>query len=76
VVSHDGIVLSACRNLDAVAAQVEVPLGLGSRYIAAANMSAVTNNRAHIGMFARKGLNKCGGHNSDKIRLRDVISRA
>src|SRR6266853_1536869 len=43
VVSHDGIVLSACRYLDAVAAQVEVPLGLGSRHIAAANMSAVTN---------------------------------
>ena len=42
MVSHDGIVLSACRYLDAVAAQVEVPLGLGSRHIAAANMSAVT----------------------------------
>ena len=43
VVSRDGIVLSACRYLDAVAAQVEVALGLGSRHIAAANMSAVTN---------------------------------
>jgi diadenylate cyclase len=42
VVSHAGIVLSACRYLDAVAAQVNVPLGLGSRHIAAANMSAVT----------------------------------
>lgn len=42
VVSHDGIFLSACRYLDAVAAQVQVPLGLGSRHIAAANMSAVT----------------------------------
>jgi len=42
VVSPDGIVLSACRYLDAVAAEVEVPLGLGSRHIAAANMSAVT----------------------------------
>jgi len=42
VVSGDGIFLSACRYLDAVAAQVEVPLGLGSRHIAAANMSAVT----------------------------------
>jgi diadenylate cyclase len=42
VVSHDGIVLSACRYLDAGAAQVEVPMGLGSRHIAAANMSAVT----------------------------------
>jgi diadenylate cyclase len=42
VVSGEGVVLSACRYLDAVAAQVEVPLGLGSRHIAAANMSAVT----------------------------------
>ena len=42
VVSHDGIVLPACRYLDAVAAEVDVPLGLGSRHIAAANMSAVT----------------------------------
>jgi DNA integrity scanning protein DisA with diadenylate cyclase activity len=42
VVSQNGIVLSACRYLDAVASEVEVPLGLGSRHIAAANMSAVT----------------------------------
>jgi len=43
VVSHDGFVLSACRYLDAVASEVQLPLGLGSRHIAAANMSAVTN---------------------------------
>jgi len=42
VVSHEGVFLSACRYLDAVAPQVGVPLGLGSRHIAAANMSAVT----------------------------------
>lgn len=42
VVSHAGIVLSACRYLDAFASQVDVPLGLGSRHLAAANMSAVT----------------------------------
>src|ERR1700675_1487675 len=42
VVSQRGIVLSACRYFDAVAAEVDVPLGLGSRHIAAANMSAVT----------------------------------
>ena len=42
VVSHDGIVLSACRYLDAAAALGDVPLGLGSRHIAAANMRAVT----------------------------------
>jgi diadenylate cyclase len=43
VVSGNGIVLSACRYLDAIASEVDVPLGLGSRHIAAANMSAVTN---------------------------------
>src|ERR1700732_181174 len=42
VVSREGVVLSACRYLDAVAAQVDVPLGLGRRHIRAANMSAVT----------------------------------
>jgi diadenylate cyclase len=42
VVSREGIFLSACRYLDAVSAEVNVPLGLGSRHIAAANMSAVT----------------------------------
>jgi diadenylate cyclase len=42
VVSREGLFLSACRYLDAVAAEVDVPLGLGSRHIAAANMSAVT----------------------------------
>jgi len=42
LVSREGIVLCACRYLDAVAAQVDVPLVLGSRHIAAANMSAVT----------------------------------
>ena len=42
VVSRSGIVISACRYLDAVAERVDVPLGLGSRHIAAANMSAAT----------------------------------
>ena len=42
VVSHTGYVMSACRYLDATASNVEVPLGLGSRHIAAANISAVT----------------------------------
>jgi len=43
VVSREGIVISACRYLDAVTAPVDVPLGLGSRHIAAANMSAVSS---------------------------------
>jgi diadenylate cyclase len=42
VVSGNGLVLSACRYLDATASAVELPLGLGSRHIAAANMSSVT----------------------------------
>jgi diadenylate cyclase len=42
VVSHGGVLLSACRYLDAADAKVDVPLGLGSRHLAAANMSAVT----------------------------------
>ena len=42
VVSQSGVVLSACRYLDAMATEVDVPLGLGSRHLAAANMSAVT----------------------------------
>jgi len=43
VVSRKGVFLSACRYLDAVTSNADVPLGLGSRHIAAANMSAVTN---------------------------------
>lgn len=42
IVSRNGIVLSACRYLDGLASQVEMPLGLGSRHIAAANMSVAT----------------------------------
>ena len=42
VVSREGVVVSACRYLDATQAVVDVPLGLGSRHIAAANMSTVT----------------------------------
>ena len=42
IVSRDGVVLSACRYLDALTSQIDMPLGLGSRHIAAANMSAVT----------------------------------
>lgn len=42
VVSRDGVVLSACRYLDALTSNIDMPLGLGSRHIAGANMSAVT----------------------------------
>jgi diadenylate cyclase len=42
VISSHGIVISACRYLDAVTPGIDLPLGLGSRHIAAANMSAIT----------------------------------
>jgi diadenylate cyclase len=42
VISDEGVVLSACRYLDATASDVEMPLGLGSRHFAAASISKVT----------------------------------
>ena len=42
VVSAAGVVLAACRYLDAAASPVDVPLGLGSRHIAAAHISSAT----------------------------------
>src|ERR1700686_1654843 len=43
VVSRDGIILSACRYLDAAAALGDVPLGLGSRPLAPPHSTAVAN---------------------------------
>jgi len=42
VVSSAGVVIAACRYLDAAASPIEVPLGLGSRHIAAAHISSAT----------------------------------
>jgi len=42
VVSATGVLIAACRYLDAAASPIEVPLGLGSRHIAAAHISAAT----------------------------------
>ena len=42
VVSNSGVFVAACRYLDTVGAGVEIPLGLGSRHLAAANISSVT----------------------------------
>jgi len=42
VVSSAGVVLAACRYLDAAASPVEVPMGLGSRHLAAAHISSAT----------------------------------
>jgi DNA integrity scanning protein DisA with diadenylate cyclase activity len=43
VVSDDGVFLAAGRYLDANAANVDVPFGLGSRHIAAASISFATS---------------------------------
>lgn len=43
VVSNAGFVVSACRYLDALASDVALPFGLGSRHVAGASISAVTN---------------------------------
>ena len=43
IVSGAGVFVAACRYLDTAGAGVDIPLGLGSRHLAAANMSSVTN---------------------------------
>jgi DNA integrity scanning protein DisA with diadenylate cyclase activity len=43
VVSNEGVVLSAARYIDAVSNHLEVPLGLGSRHVAAASVSSRTD---------------------------------
>ena len=42
IVSNDGIVLSACRYLNASGEGITLPLGLGSRHMAAASISRQT----------------------------------
>jgi len=43
VVSEEGVVLSAARYIDAVSEDLSVPLGLGSRHVAAASVSSRTD---------------------------------
>ncbi len=43
VVSDDGVVVSACRYLDAMASDVALPFGMASRHLAGASISQVTN---------------------------------
>src|SRR5215212_2887608 len=43
VVSDEGVVLSAARYIDAVSESLELPLGLGSRHVAAASVSSRTD---------------------------------
>jgi diadenylate cyclase len=48
VVSDDGFFLAAGRYLDSNASDVAVPFGLGSRHIAAASITSVTNAAAIV----------------------------
>ena len=41
-IGEEGIVIAACRYLDAAATAIDLPLGLGSRHIAAAHISSAT----------------------------------
>ena len=43
VISDDGVVVSACRYLDAMASDVVLPFGLGSRHLAGGSISQVTD---------------------------------
>jgi len=43
IVSDDGVALSACRYIDASSVGIRLPLGLGSRHMAAASITRQTN---------------------------------
>ncbi len=43
IVTDDGIVLSACRYINASSEGIDLPLGLGSRHMAAASITRQTN---------------------------------
>ena len=48
VVGSDGVVEAACRYLDASAVGLAVPLGLGSRHVAAASITRITDAAAIV----------------------------
>jgi DNA integrity scanning protein DisA with diadenylate cyclase activity len=48
VVTDDGIVISACRYLDAFSEGITLPLGLGSRHMAAASITKQTSSVAVV----------------------------
>ena len=63
VVSSSGLFVAACRYLDAAASPIELPLGLGSRHIAAAHITSVTravgivvSESAVVRLFCHGGL--------------------
>ena len=63
VVSSSGVFVASCRYLDAAASPIELPLGLGSRHIAAAHITLVTravgvvvSESAIVRLFCHGGL--------------------
>ena len=63
VVSSTGVVIAACRYLDAAASPIDIPLGLGSRHNAAAHISLATralgivvSESAVVRLFCHGGL--------------------
>ncbi|MFZ2445927.1 MAG: diadenylate cyclase [Syntrophobacteraceae bacterium] len=48
IVTDDGVVLSACRYLDAFSEGINLPLGLGSRHMAAASITKQTRSVAVV----------------------------
>ncbi len=48
IVSNDGVVISACRYINASADGIDLPLGLGSRHMAAASITKQTNALAVV----------------------------
>lgn len=48
VISDDGTVVSACRYLDALASDVDLPFGFGSRHVAGASISQVTDTTSVV----------------------------
>lgn len=48
VVSDDGVVLSACRYINASSEGIDLPLGLGSRHMAGASISRATGTVAVV----------------------------
>ena len=43
IVTDDGVVISACRYINASVDGIDLPLGLGSRHVAAASITKETN---------------------------------
>jgi DNA integrity scanning protein DisA with diadenylate cyclase activity len=48
IVSDDGVVISACRYINASARGIKLPLGLGSRHVAAASITKQTRSIAVV----------------------------